>query len=136
MLGAGAKVNTLVKEVITNTSGFERVQSDSAMDLSAQGAGEPGADFLGADLALAKPGKPGGAARPSSHRLVVQPHFPYDSGTSHGCKLCPANLCKVAVQHPCARCSDRPSLSMYLAACSASSLAMPRLAARPILPLQ
>ena len=96
VLGAGAKVSTLVKEVITNASGFERVQSDSAMDLSAQGAGQPGADFMGADLALAKPGKPGGAARPSSHRLVVQPHFPYDSGTSHGCKLCPANLCKVA----------------------------------------
>ena len=97
MLGAGAKVNALVKEVITNASGFERVQSDSAMDLSAQGAGAPDIDFMGADLALAKPGKPGSGARPSSHRLVVQPHFPYEAGTSHGCKLCPSNLCKVAV---------------------------------------
>ncbi len=35
MACAGAKVNMLVKEVITNTSSFERIQSDSAMDLSA-----------------------------------------------------------------------------------------------------
>lgn len=99
MLCAGAKVNALVKEVITNTSGFERVQSDSAMDLSAHNdrkSGDSDAAFMGADLASAMSGgKPGAAVRPASHRLVVQPHFPYEAGVSHGCKLCPANLCKV-----------------------------------------
>ena len=107
-------MNTLVKEVITNTSSFERVQSDSAMDLSAQGAKQPGPDFMGADLALAKPGKPGSAARPSSHRLVVQPHFPYEAGTSHGCKLCPANLCKVALGTLVHSCSELPSTTMHV----------------------
>ena len=85
----------LVKEVITNTSSFERIQSDSAMDLSVHGDSKTDDSFMGADLALSQPGKQDSAARPSSHRLVVHPHFPYDSGVSHGCKLCPANLCKV-----------------------------------------
>ena len=85
----------LVKEVITNTSSFERIQSDSAMDLSAHSSSKTDDSFMGADLALINPGKQDSAARPSSHRMVVHPHFPYDSGVSHGCKLCPANLCKV-----------------------------------------
>ena len=88
----------LVKEVITNTSSFERIQSDSAMDLSAHSNSKTDDSFMGADLALINPGKQDSAARPSSHRMVVHPHFPYDSGVSHGCKLCPANLCKVWTQ--------------------------------------
>ena len=98
MARAGAKVNMLVKEVITNTSGFERIQSDSAMDLSAHSNSKTDDSFMGADLALINPGKQDSAARSSSHRMVVHPHFPYDSGVSHGCKLCPANLCKVWTQ--------------------------------------
>ena len=91
---AGAKVNLLVKEVITNTSSFERIHSDSVMDLSAHADAKTAEPFMGADLVLAKCGNTD-AARPSSHRLVVHPHFPYTSGVSHGCTLCPANLCKV-----------------------------------------
>ena len=33
-------------------------------------------------------------AKPASHKLVVKPRFDYQHG-SHGCPLCPANLCKV-----------------------------------------
>ena len=33
-------------------------------------------------------------AKPASHKLVVRPRFDYQTG-SHGCPLCPANLCKV-----------------------------------------
>ena len=100
------------------------MQSDSAMDLSAQGAGGADADFMGADLALAKPGKPGGAVRPSSHRLVVQPHFPYEAGT-HGCKLCPANLCKVALGTFVQSCRNNLSISMYALDHSADRLCCP-----------
>ena len=94
-------MNTLVKEVITNTSSFERIQSDSAMDLSVHSNSRTADSFMGADLALSKSGKQENAVRPSSHRLVVYPHFPFDSGVSHGCKLCPANLCKVNLQRLC-----------------------------------
>ena len=90
-------MNMLVKEVITNTSTFERIQSDSAMDLSMHSNSRTDDAFMGAELALGKTGKQDSVARPSSHRLVVHPHFPYESGVSHGCKLCPANLCKVSI---------------------------------------
>ena len=36
-------------------------------------------------------------AKPASHKLVVRPRFDYQHG-SHGCPLCPANLCKVGKQ--------------------------------------
>lgn len=87
---SGAKVNTLVKEVITNTTSFERIASDSAMDLS-----EPNEALGGSKLAAAFPQQRPATPRPASHRLTVHPRFPYDAGESHGCKLCPANLCKV-----------------------------------------
>jgi hypothetical protein len=86
-------VNSLVKEVITNTTSFERVASDSAVDLC--DAGSPAAQpFLG-KAAAAADGKHSQSVRPAAHRLLVHPRFPYESGETHGCNLCPANLCKV-----------------------------------------
>ena len=80
-LTAGARVNLLVKEVITNASGFERsLTSDSAMDL-AQLVDQTSA---GKQIAAAE----------CSQRLVIQPrHDP--SAAEHNCPICPANLCKV-----------------------------------------
>ena len=57
---------------------------------------------LGGDNARDKGGAAAGdaklgaqaAPRPASHRLLVHPRFPFDTAC-HGCKLCPANLCKV-----------------------------------------
>ena len=93
--GPGAKINTLVKEVITNTTSFERIASDSAMDLSepneALGAYNAGPK---ADGAAGFPQQRPATLRAASHRLTVHPRFPYDTGESHGCKICPANLCK------------------------------------------
>ncbi len=90
----GAKVNTLVKEVITNTTSFERIASDSAMDLNEQDV----ASFAGGakvnEGLMSGLQQPANVPRPSSHRLVVHPRFPFEI-ESHGCKLCPANLCKV-----------------------------------------
>lgn len=34
-----------------------------------------------------------GAAKPAAHRLVITPRHD-ERGGSHGCPLCPANLCK------------------------------------------
>lgn len=94
-------MNSLVKEVITNTTSFERVASDSAMDLSEPGssAAFPGAAAKDSEQQPQQLAA-GGVPRPSSHRLVVHPRFPYDTGESHGCKLCPANLCKVSSAAP------------------------------------
>ena len=80
-MAAGAKVNTLVKSVTTNVASFERAPStpyDSAEDLM-QWEGSKG------------------APRPASHRLVVHPRHNEDRLGSHGCPLCPANLCKVSL---------------------------------------
>ena len=90
----GAKVNTLVKEVITNTTSFERIVSDSAMDLSDQDVAEFAGSAKTEEGLMSGLQQPASAPRPSSHRLVVHPRFPFEI-ESHGCKLCPANLCKV-----------------------------------------
>ena len=87
-------MNSLVKEVITNTTTFERIASDSAMDLS-EPTNAPGAyNSPGFKADSAAPFAQPARLRPASHRLTVHPRFPYDAGESHGCKLCPANLCK------------------------------------------
>jgi hypothetical protein len=91
-----------VKEVISNTTSFERLATaDPAAEL-ANGHGAPDqAPCVGAGGAPAGNGSNGvaksGAPKPASHRLQVHPRFPYDAGHSHGCRLCPANLCKVRV---------------------------------------
>ena len=106
-------MNTLVKEVITNTTSFERLGSgnDSAMDLAGEGEQRPGAD---AAFAVGGVGsaKSGALAKPAGHRLQVHPRFPYEDGESHGCKLCPANLCKVrtspVMPSPCISMFQQP----------------------------
>lgn len=96
----------LVKEVITNSTSFERIGVDSP---SAEAPREQQQDpsssaspcsslvrpFLGKAAAAADGKFARAGLRAASHRLHVHPRFPYDSGESHGCKLCPANLCKV-----------------------------------------
>lgn len=100
MCSAGAKVNGLVKEVITNSTSFERIADDSpSPDLPREQQGSSSSSalvrpFLG-KAAAAADGKFAQAGRAASHRLQVHPRFPYESGEDHGCKLCPANLCKV-----------------------------------------
>ena len=37
--------------------------------------------------------QPVGAMAAAAHRLVIEPRI--DESASHGCQLCPANLCKV-----------------------------------------
>ena len=96
-LHAGAKLNTLVKEVITNGTSFERLApaSDSAADLTAQAEPLPCLGGDAARIAANGDAKLGAQApRPASHCLLVHPRFPYETAC-HGCKLCPANLCKV-----------------------------------------
>ena len=80
-VNAGARVNLLVKEVITNTSGFERsLASDSAVDLT--------------QLMSSAQGQKPASNTECSQRLVIHPR--HDSATAaHNCPICPANLCKV-----------------------------------------
>ena len=91
---AGAKVNTLVKEVITNTTSFERVSGGDPSEL-ANGHAPDQAPCIGASPQNGGAMMGSGSAKPAAHRLQVHPRFPYDAGHSHGCRLCPANLCKV-----------------------------------------
>ena len=84
----GAKADGLVAEVITNGAAFERALADSAADLTLGAAQDPGSWALGGS------GKGGGAPRPAAHRLAVKPRHDEAAAGSHGCPLCPANLCK------------------------------------------
>ena len=114
----GAKVNTQVKEVITNLSSFVRSQSMTNSDSAI--AGDPcepdsppsdaesstgtsgklesagSRDESGADgrWELTK-GRLTGGKGAASHRMVVQPRNDW-TVSSHGCPICPANLCKVS----------------------------------------
>lgn len=119
----GAKVNTQVKEVITNLSSFVRSQpatgSDSTtagtpcdadspndsppsdaesstetpdMAESASKRGEPGTDGR---WELTK-GRLAGGKGAASHQMVIQPRHDW-TVSSHGCPICPANLCKVGL---------------------------------------
>ncbi len=109
----GAKVNTRVQEVITNLSSFVRCQPSSdpqhGSDQSASWADSAHSD---AESSTTSQGKvqsassgfepAGGATRgdaaadkaAASHRMVIQPRHDW-TVSSHGCPLCPANLCKV-----------------------------------------
>lgn len=80
---AGARVNLLVKEVITNASGFERsLASDSAVDLT--------------QLMSSAEGQKKADNNECSQRLVI--HSRHDPATAaHYCPICPANLCKVSL---------------------------------------
>lgn len=80
----GARVNTLVKEVITNSACFERtITSDSASDLTImKGWGDTSRGINQQEL------------KESSHRLVIQPRHDSKAVGQHNCKICPSNLCK------------------------------------------
>lgn len=111
----GAKVNTRVKEVITNLSSFVRSQPVTNGDSTI--AGDPceppsdaesstetpdklesaaSRDESGADgqWELTK-GRLTGGKGAASHRMVIQPRHDW-TVLSHGCSICPANLCKVS----------------------------------------
>ena len=98
--------------MITNGAAFERVLADSAADLTLNPAGgkqsDPKPDPAGWTAAAAHSKAGAGAARPASHRLAVRPRYDTDAGDSHGCPLCPANLCKV---RPRALCPMQPKAS-------------------------
>lgn len=114
----GANINTRVKEVITNLSSF--VRSQPAMDAEsstavsqceadsaasdadsseAQDRAESASerDVAGADgrWEVTK-GRLTGGKGAASHRMVIQPRHDW-TVSSHGCPICPANLCKVGL---------------------------------------
>lgn len=119
----GAKINTRVKEVITNLSSFVRSQpavhaesttaggsqceADSTAPSDAHSSSEDSAadrvesaserDVAGADgrWEVTKGRLPGGKGA-ASHRMVIQPRHDW-TVSSHGCPICPANLCKVGL---------------------------------------
>lgn len=75
---SGAKIRNHVKEIISNSSAFERAgdldepqeRNDKTMAWSSHGP------------------------KAASHRLVITPRHDRDGGCDHGCSLCPHNLCK------------------------------------------
>jgi 2,3-diketo-5-methylthio-1-phosphopentane phosphatase len=76
----GARVNLLVKEVITNPSAFEKSTAhDSAVDLTR--------------LDACTSGHGSRDTHESARRLVIQPRH-RDAASPHCCPICPANLCK------------------------------------------
>lgn len=111
----GAKVNTRVKEVITNLSSFVRNQpasdsdsrssqlqsesdsppsdAESSSETADMGQAASNRDESAADgtWELTK-GKLANGKAAASHRMVIQPR----TVSSHGCSICPANLCKVS----------------------------------------
>ena len=69
-------------QVLTNTASFEKAPPAAEVDsMWNDGSASPKSVL---DV----------GAKPASHKLVVRPRFDYHHG-SHGCPLCPANLCKV-----------------------------------------
>lgn len=133
----GAKVNTRVQEVITNLSSFVRCPSPTDAQTSpTQSPREPDSAHSDAESSTASPhkvqlastdaiwaaanGKAAGDKAPASHRMVVQPRHDW-TVASHGCPLCPANLCKAS---PCCGsmllfqcCCSHAAGSMLLVQC-------------------
>ncbi|EFN52947.1 hypothetical protein CHLNCDRAFT_137320 [Chlorella variabilis] len=122
----GARLNTLVRHVITNQASFQRVAPPPPASAAAD-------DGDGGGGAVVEPAVPAAAARPPrvpsgfgsgwlfrsssgsglssstsagagkppaapavAHRLVIEPRHDHRACGSHGCSLCPANLCKGA----------------------------------------
>ena len=109
----GAKVNTRVKEVITNLSSFVRNQHAAGDDLSSTQPSDAESSSETPDMAQASSrdesaadgtweltkGKLANGKAAASHRMVIQPRHDW-TVSSHGCPICPANLCKVRVVLP------------------------------------
>jgi hypothetical protein len=115
----GAKVAACVRAIITNPAAFQRVPATSSADLTATAGSAVAAvqhaphtaaprppsggfgSWFGFRSASTRPasapaasgstcsGKPAG-----SHRLVIEPRHDAEVCGAHGCRLCPANLCK------------------------------------------
>ena len=119
----GAKVNTQVKEVITNLSSFVRRQPvtdddsttagmpcdpDSPSDSLPSDADSSNETLEKAESASKRDesgddgrweltqGKLAGGKGAASHQMVIQPRRDW-TVSSHGCPICPANLCKVTL---------------------------------------
>ena len=110
-----------MKEVITNGAAFERALGDSAAELTAGGAPSPAlgkADPTAWSAGAAGAGKAGGAPRAASPRLAVHPRHDADAAGSHGCPLCPANLCKVRAPGPTRRHTLDAGRPVQLPGCS------------------
>ncbi len=126
----GARLNTLIRQVITNQASFQRVAPPQLSQLAPNATVADGSS--GSSMEVEEPAVPAAASRPPrvpsgfgsgwffrspsssslsssssggackppvappiAHRLVIEPrHNPGTCG-SHGCELCPSNLCKV-----------------------------------------
>ena len=100
----GAKVNTKVKEIITNLSSFVRNQPASSADSATlQSPHESGSDAESSSNSPDHVQSADGVIQSrltnakvaASHRMVIQPRHDW-TVSSHGCPICPANLCKVS----------------------------------------
>ena len=93
------QVLPFVSEVITNSASFQRVDhpaSSSGGDGGAPSSGGGGGGGRGWGIFRSSSSSSSRAAPPKpSHRLTILPRHDYQA-CSHGCGLCPANLCKVS----------------------------------------
>lgn len=79
-------MNNCITEVITNTAVFEKVSPADIDDAC-----------IGLGISSTSSGS-SSSSKGSGYRLVIQPRHP-ESADSHGCPLCPANLCKGSELH-------------------------------------
>lgn len=91
-----------LEQVITNQAAFRRVQPPAGASAAApQGPaaagsfGGWGGFFRGAARPAGGAGAGGKPPTAGSYRLVVEPYHDEAACGSHGCPLCPSNLCKV-----------------------------------------
>ena len=116
---AGAGLTACITEVITNPASFQRVAGVQVRIMHLTGSTEVHVchdmclvcslqctslarltALWRSRMLMAQEGdnpaamlQPVGAMAAAAHRLVIEPRI--DESTSHGCQLCPANLCKV-----------------------------------------
>ena len=109
---------TCVQSIITNPAAFQRVAAASSADLTAAAGTSAAAaqqthqapavrsssgfgSWFGCRTAPSRPASAPAAVgsscsgkRAGSHRLVIEPRHDWEACGAHGCRLCPANLCK------------------------------------------
>ena len=91
---AGARANTSVRHVITNSASFHRVPMAEGAAEGADAAATPPARGAGGWGGFFRPSSAAAASKPPlapTQRCVVEPRH---GGAPHGCPLCPSNLCK------------------------------------------
>lgn len=88
----GARVNSCVREVITNFSSFQRVEDAlQPQQQQEEGGSHPGSWLqraFGGSSSVSHKAEP---AKAASQRLVITPRHDYHH-SHHGCPLCPENL--------------------------------------------